>query len=176
MRQFLAVNYSKAVPVFCFCLLMMAIAFIPCKADAASSEGEAVLSVISAGELDGKAIETVAIPEAGLQDNFSGIVQGYLNEAKARTDGKITRIVVPDGAYQPHGRALEIYSNTILDLRGSGAETLTTEDDYDNVIIYQTTKESDPLALRCGHQDKYGGDESHGYGFYLNSGRRLRLL
>lgn len=169
---------KKLIPAFCLCLLALAFVLMPAEADAASSEAEDVLSAVEAGSLDGMEIETIEIPGENLNDqNFSDIVQRYLDYAKPgnakdganKQDNIITRIVIPDGKWQPTNGTLKIYSNTILDLRGSGASTpLDTSDDYDNVTIYQSSKENDALSLRCGHQDKNGGDESHGFGFYKN--------
>ncbi len=158
---------KQIIPALCFGLLALTFILLPCEAKATSSEATDVLEAVAAENLDGKAIETIEVGNLN-DENFSEVIQQYLNIAKERNDNVITRIVIPDGEYQPQGRALEIYSNTILDLRGSGAETLATADDYDNVIIYQTTKDNDPLSLRCGHQDMYGGDNSEGYDAYQN--------
>ncbi|MBR0456387.1 MAG: right-handed parallel beta-helix repeat-containing protein [Firmicutes bacterium] len=138
----------------------------------ASEEALIVLKAIipedgSSGHQYGKDIEVVTLDKTDLDQNFTGTVQEALYNAKS--ENNITRIIIPDGEYQPSGRALEIYSNTILDLRGSGAETpYDTSDDYDNVIIYQSTIDNDPPSLRCGHQDANGGDNSYDYGFYNN--------
>ena len=168
MLQIFEVGFKKQlIPALCFGLMLMAFVLLPCEANAASSEGEKVLGEIEAGTLGGKAIETIEVGNLN-DENFSEVVQRYLDIAKERNDGVITRIAIPDGDYQPQGRALEIYSNTILDLRGSGASTITTDDDYDNVTIYQSTKADDPLSLRCGHGDRNGEEDSSGYDYYRN--------
>lgn len=177
----------------CLGLLMAACTFLPAYAEedsgqqvagasyTFSEEGSDVLESIANGNLDNMEIgEPVTLDEAALVEDFSGVVQEALDEAKSNAEqnpGTLTRIVIPDGVYNPHGRALQIYSNTILDLRGSGADTADPSDDYnyDNdgnpvgkVVIYQSDMSRlgtiDPPSLRCGDQD----DGSNGYVFYQN--------
>ena len=169
MNKTIDVRFMKQlILVFCLCLLALAFVLMPAEADAASSEGQAVLEKVETGSLDGIAIETIEVQNLNDQ-NFSEMVQRYLDAAKNRTDGVITRIVIPDGEYQPAGRALQIYSNTILDLRGSGARTpADVSDDYTGVTIYQSSKGDDPLSLRCGYGDRNGEEDSYGYDYYQN--------
>lgn len=188
---------QRLIIALCVGLLAAAFALLPSGVNAASDDTQTLLENITpaaneeTGEtpvatIDGKQIVTVVLDATECQNDFSGTVQNALNNARyhyvpegvVAPEGEdyITRIVVPDGTYHPTGAALEIYSNTILDLRGSGTEEnpsgymtpTDTTDDYGNVVIYKSTKNDDPPSLRCGHQDQYGGDDSYGYNFYQN--------
>lgn len=127
--------------------------------------------------IDGIEIETVEVSKDDIElMGFSQAVQDALGDfsaGKERVDkGVVLRVVIPNGSYSlstENPNPLYLYSNTILDCRGTGADNdaglytpYDAHDDYSSVDIY--TNSNNGCVIRCGRK----GEGSAGWDFYKN--------
>lgn len=142
-----------------------------------SSEARTILKSIEGGNLDGFTIETVKLDMADINTKgFWRALQDELGDYDAGqqrfANNVIKRITVPNGTYDIENdgnNPILVYSNTILDLRGTGADNdggyftpYDTSDDYSSVNIFSNSHNG--CVIRAGKNN----EPSEGWDYYKN--------